>query len=88
MGLQTKSRSIPNLGCVDPILGVSSESMNESIHSYVVRHLQDSKGTWPRIAKETGISKRTIEKIARQEVKDPGVSLVERLQRYFQEKAA
>lgn len=57
--------------------------MTESMHAYVIDELQRSKGQWTRVAADTGISKRTIEKIARQEVKDPGVSLVERLATYF-----
>ena len=59
--------------------------MSESMHDYVVDKLQAAKGTWPRIAEQTQISRRTIEKIARREVADPGVSLVERLALYFRE---
>jgi predicted transcriptional regulator len=58
--------------------------MNESIHDYVVAQLQASKG-YGRIALATGISKRTIEKIARRESRDPAVSLVERLNKYFRD---
>lgn len=56
------------------------------MHDYVVNQLQAAKGTWPKIAEETRMSRRTIEKIARREVADPGVSLVERLARYFRER--
>lgn len=57
--------------------------MQESIYEYVLAELESAKGSWTQVAKATGISKRTIEKIARQEVKDPGVSLIERLAKYF-----
>jgi len=62
--------------------------MQESIHEYVLERLEKAKGTWPKVAQETGISRRTIEKIARKEVSDPGVSLVERLHRYFKSREA
>lgn len=55
----------------------------ESIYSYVLEQLAEQKGTWRTIAKETGISYRTIDKIARREVKDPGVLKIEKLCRYF-----
>lgn len=59
--------------------------MTESMHEYVVDQLQKHKGRWTEVAEGTGMSKRTIEKIARRETKDPGVSLVEQLARYFKE---
>lgn len=58
--------------------------MNTSIHQYVIDQLQAAKGEWSRVAADTGISKRTIEKIARREVPNPGVLVVEQLARYFQ----
>jgi transcriptional regulator with XRE-family HTH domain len=57
----------------------------ESIHSYVIEQLQAAKGRWSEIAVATGISKRTIEKIAREEIPNPGVKSVESLARYFRE---
>lgn len=62
--------------------------MTEPIHEFVLRCLQEKKGSWPVVARETGISRRTIEKIARQEIKDPGVSLIERLAGYFRSQPA
>ena len=56
------------------------------MHDYVIEQLQASKGSWTRVSEETGMSKRTIEKIARRELKDPGVSFVERLHSYFRER--
>ena len=57
--------------------------MQESIYQYVLDQLQSSKGQWSTVSKETGMSKRTIEKIARREVADPGVSHIEKLAGYF-----
>ncbi len=51
--------------------------MSESIYQYVLDQLQAAKGRWSQVSEDTGISKRTIEKIARQEVEDPGVKRVE-----------
>ena len=61
--------------------------MSESIYQYVLDQLQAAKGRWSQVSEDTGISKRTIEKIARQEVEDPGVKRVETLARYFRKQA-
>ncbi len=53
------------------------------MHAEVIGHLQAVKGEWPRVAEESGISLRTIEKIARLEIENPGVKTVERLAQYF-----
>lgn len=62
--------------------------MNESIYLYVLGKLQEAKGDWPALAEETGMSLRTIEKIARREVKDPGVSHIEKLATYFRTRSS
>lgn len=59
---------------------------DESIYQFVLRGLEGSKGQWSAVAEATGVSKRTLEKIARREIKDPGVSHVEKLARYFRER--
>lgn len=48
--------------------------------------LQQSKGRWREVAKGAGVSKRTVEKIARREIVDPGVSHIEALAAYFNSK--
>jgi len=60
--------------------------MTESIYRFVLDQLRAAKGTWPRVAHDTGIPLRTIEKIARREVADPGVSRIEILARYFKKR--
>jgi transcriptional regulator with XRE-family HTH domain len=54
-----------------------------SLHEYVVKRLLASKGTWRVVAEDSGVSRRTLEKIARGEVKDPGVLTVQKLADYF-----
>lgn len=58
------------------------------MHEFVVGKLAEAKGTWPSIAEATGVSKRTIQKIASREIEDPGVSHIERLARYFRDQQA
>lgn len=38
---------------------------------------------WDRVARDTKINRRTLEKIARGEIVDPGVSHIEALAKYF-----
>lgn len=57
--------------------------MEQSLHEYVIEQLQASKGRWPDVAEEAGVSKRTLEKIARREIEDPGISHIEKLAAYF-----
>jgi hypothetical protein len=56
----------------------------ESIHEYVIEQLQATKGTWPAVAKGSRVPLRSLEKIARREIENPGVQTVEKLARYFQ----
>ena len=57
--------------------------MTDSIYEYVLAQLELAKGKWSEVADGTGMSKRTIEKIARREIEDPGVSHIEKLATYF-----
>lgn len=62
--------------------------MSFPMHDYVLRQLEGAKGRWPKVAEESGVSIRTIEKIARREIIDPGVSHVQKLADYFLLEAA
>lgn len=53
------------------------------MYAFVMAHLERAKGGWPAVADGSGVSLRTIEKIARKEIKDPGVSHIEKLAGYF-----
>lgn len=59
--------------------------MTESLYDFVMKGLQGTKGQWPAVAEATGVSVRTISKIARREIEDPGISHVEKLAKYFRE---
>lgn len=59
--------------------------MQKSLYECVLDQLEASKGRWTEVAEGSGVSKRTIEKIARKEIKDPGVSHIEALARYFRD---
>jgi transcriptional regulator with XRE-family HTH domain len=62
--------------------------MPESIYEFVMAKLQATKGKWREVADGSGVSARTIEKIARKEIADPGVSHIEKLANYFRGRAA
>jgi hypothetical protein len=59
--------------------------MSESIHQYVLDQLAQAQN-WETVAKGSGVSERTIEKIASREIKFPRVDKVEKLARYFRQK--
>lgn len=41
------------------------------------------KAYWDRVAADNKINRRTLEKIARSEIVDPGVSHIEKMAKYF-----
>lgn len=57
--------------------------METSLYEYVIERLENSGRTYQEIADGADMSRRTVEKIARKEIKDPGVSHIEALARYF-----
>lgn len=57
--------------------------MEQSLYEYVLSGLESTKGHWSDVAEESGVSKRTIEKIYRREIQDPGVSHIEKLASCF-----
>ena len=58
--------------------------MQPSMYDYVLEHLEAARGRWSQVAEEAGVSKRTLEKIARREIEDPGVSHIQKLYDHFQ----
>ncbi len=77
-------------GCAHPVFGFMIRAMVKHVerpstpmHRAVVEALLSARGHWPSIADDTGISRRTIEKIARREIVYPGVHHVETLHAYF-----
>lgn len=61
--------------------------MSDSIHQYVLDQLRDSRPYWESVAKGSGVSIRTIEKIASREIQFPRVDKVEKLARFFRKQA-
>lgn len=57
--------------------------MDTPILDYVRDQLMAARGTWPKVAAESGVSRRTLEKIARAETRNPSFANVEKLHRYF-----
>jgi len=53
------------------------------IYEYVIAQLTHTELSYQEIADGSGVSKRTLEKIARKEIFDPGVSHVEKLAAFF-----
>jgi len=58
--------------------------MNMPVYDFVMSKLEATKGRWGQVARGSGVSRRTLEKIARKEIQDPRVSTVQRLADYFQ----
>lgn len=57
------------------------------MYQFVLARLENAKGGWPTVAEESGVPLRTLEKIARKEIRDPGVSHIEKLAGYFREQS-
>lgn len=76
--------SEPNGGLRKPENGsILSAMPNIKIYDYVLERLASSRGQWPAVAEGSGVSRRTLEKIARREIADPGVSHIQSLADYF-----
>ncbi len=57
--------------------------MDTSELDFVLRQLQERKGNWPQIEKDTGMPYSWLSKLARGLIDDPGVKKIEKLARYF-----
>jgi len=68
-------------------MGLYDLLMETNIYDFVMAKLQESKGRWARVANGSGVSRRTLEKIARKEIQDPGVSHILKLADYFKKAA-
>ena len=55
----------------------------QSLHDFVVERLLEARGNWPRVSKYSRVPKRTLEKIAHRQIRNPGISHIERLAAYF-----
>ena len=66
---------------------VYSAPMNTPLLDFVIDRLQSTKGSWPSVADGSGVPRRTLEKIARKEIPNPGIKHVEALAEYFRKAA-
>lgn len=57
--------------------------MEQSVYAYVMSQFERTALSYQEISDGSGVNKRTIEKIARREIEDPGVSHIEKLERFF-----
>lgn len=62
--------------------------MDQPIFDYVLERLESSKGRWPTVAAESGVPYKTLTKIAQREIRDPGVSHIQKLADYFRAQSA
>jgi transcriptional regulator with XRE-family HTH domain len=51
--------------------------------TFVIRELHLHKGRWPELARQCGVSKRTFEKIAHGNTRNPRLDTVEKLASFF-----
>lgn len=54
-----------------------------SLLDKVIAQLEERKGTWPAIAAGSGVPYKTLQKVAYRAVKDPGFSIVDKLDRWL-----
>lgn len=62
--------------------------MDKPMYEYVLEQLDATKGRWPTVAEGSGIPYRTLQKIAMREIRDPGVSHIQKLADYFRDQEA
>jgi transcriptional regulator with XRE-family HTH domain len=72
-------------GLLSPMFGYTLGDMTDSMFAYVLAELEAKKGSWPQVAAGSGVPRRTLEKIASGQTKNPGVRHIERLAKYFRE---
>jgi hypothetical protein len=59
--------------------------MTDSIYDYVIGRLEAQQSNWKLVAAGSGVPYSTVYKIGKRIVKDPGVSHIEKLAKYFRE---
>lgn len=55
----------------------------ESLLEYVIGEIEKRKGQWPAVAEASGVDYKTMVKIVRREVANPGVLHIEKLAKHF-----
>ena len=83
IGLIEYPQPEPTGGLHKPEDGFSIAAMEQSVYGYVMGQFDSTPLSYQEIADGSGVNKRTVEKIARREIEDPGVSHIEKLERFF-----
>lgn len=60
-------------------------AIEKSLLDSVITELKARSGTWPTIARESGVPYKTLQKVAYRDVRDPGISIVEKLAKYLRD---
>lgn len=63
------------------------EKLYNEERSFVLGQFEETRLTYQEVAEGAGISKRTVEKIARREIESPAVPLIGRLANFFRSAA-
>jgi len=64
-------------------MGLLSAVMEKPLYEFVMECFERCENTYQEIADGSGVPRRTVEKIARKETEDPGVSNVQKIADYF-----
>lgn len=62
--------------------------MTDSIYAFVMSRLEADSASWQTVAQGAEVPYSTVYKIGKRIVKNPGVSHVEKLAKYFRQKKA
>lgn len=76
----------PKGGLTKPKSGPKILAMQIGLHQYVLKNFASTDLSYQKIADGSGVPKRTVEKIARREIEDPGVSSIEKLAAFFRKR--
>jgi len=61
--------------------------MEKPLYDFVMERFAQCEYTYQEVADGSGVPRRTVEKIARREIDDPGVSHVQKIADYFHARA-
>jgi len=64
-------------------MGLDSFNMEIELYKYVIKQLEATDLSYQEVADGADMSRRTVEKIARREIEDPGISHIEKLATFF-----
>lgn len=62
---------------------LSVSSLYRETHAYVLAQFHSTRLTYHEVATSTGLNRRTVEKIAREEIVEPNVEMLDALAEFF-----